>query len=340
MSRPAGQALRVEVLTTIEQLQQVVGPWRDLWQQATWATPFQTPEWLLPWCRCWAEGGVHVLLLWQGESLVGLVPWRIDIANGQRRALLLGAGLSDYLDALVAPGCEQTVAAAMFAHISELRSEVDVWQLAQLAPDGFLARSLGASDFADQQRAGAACPVLPLDGQSDNLAEYLPNSQYKKLQYYRRRLVRSGTASYESAEHHSFSDGFSALVRLHATRWNDRDQAGVLDDSLILRFHREAAAGLLQQQLLRLYTLRLDGRPIASFYGFHAHCRAYYYLGGFDPACGQLSPGMLIIGHAIEQSLQQRAKAFDFLRGQESYKYSWGSVDRRTYAWQLSGASA
>ena len=334
MSTPAGQVLRAEVLTTIEQLEQVAEPWRDLWQQTTWATPFQTPEWLLPWCRCWGEGGVHVLLLWQGDSLVGLVPWRIDIADGQRRALLLGAGLSDYLAAIVAPGCEEAVAAAMFAHLSELRSEVDVWQL---APDGFLARSLGASEFADQQTAGAACPVLPLAGQSDKLADYLPKSQYKKLEYYRRRLQRSGAATYESAEADRFEDGFSALVRLHATRWNDRDQAGVLDDSLILRFHREAATGLLQQGVLRLYTLRLDGRAIASFYGFHAHGRAYYYLGGFDPAYGQLSPGMLIIGHAIEQSLQQRAKAFDFLRGQEPYKYAWGAVDRRTYSWQLSG---
>jgi CelD/BcsL family acetyltransferase involved in cellulose biosynthesis len=55
--------------------------------------------------------------------------------------------------------------------------------------------------------------------------------------------------------------------------------------------------------------------------------RWYDYIGGFDPQFSSLSPGSLLIGHAIEQAEAEGAAHFDFLRGAEAYKYRWGAVD-------------
>ncbi|RUX44983.1 GNAT family N-acetyltransferase, partial [Mesorhizobium sp. M7A.F.Ca.CA.002.09.1.1] len=57
---------------------------------------------------------------------------------------------------------------------------------------------------------------------------------------------------------------------------------------------------------------------------------AYAYLGGFDPAYAEESPGAILIGHAIVESIREDAREFDFLRGQEAYKYGWGAADRWT----------
>lgn len=330
------QGIRAEVLTTVAELGRIAVAWRRLWQQARWATPFQRPEWLLPWCRWWADAGVHVLSLWRGDALVGLVPWRIDDDGAQRRrALLLGAGPSDYLDALVAPEHEPTAAAAILAHLADLRRQVELCELDQLAPQGILARTLHASEWGDARMPGAACPVLPLVPGTASLADCLPKEHYKKLQYYRRRLQRSGTAEYERVGPDNFDASFSDLVRLHTARWNGRDEPGVLKDPAVERFHREAARRLLRAGLLRQYVLRLDRRVIAAYYGFHARGRSYYYLSGFEPAYRQLSPGMLIVGHAVEQAAAEHAVEFDFLRGQESYKYVWGANDQPTYCWRF-----
>jgi CelD/BcsL family acetyltransferase involved in cellulose biosynthesis len=37
---------------------------------------------------------------------------------------------------------------------------------------------------------------------------------------------------------------------------------------------------------------------------------------------------MILIGHAIEEAAREGARDFDFLRGQEAYKYEWGAQDR------------
>jgi len=54
-------------------------------------------------------------------------------------------------------------------------------------------------------------------------------------------------------------------------------------------------------------------------------------LSGFDPKFASISPGTLLIGHAIEQAMADGSQAFDFLRGVERYKYLWGAHDTATY---------
>jgi CelD/BcsL family acetyltransferase involved in cellulose biosynthesis len=77
---------------------------------------------------------------------------------------------------------------------------------------------------------------------------------------------------------------------------------------------------------------------IAAFYGF-ADTRpggtTYAYHSAFDPLFEDLSPGTLIIAHAIEEALREGAVRFDFLRGREPYKYLWGTQDRATLRREL-----
>ena len=92
-----------------------------------------------------------------------------------------------------------------------------------------------------------------------------------------------------------------------------------------MEFSDETAPRFLEAGLLRLYGLRLDGQIIAAYYGFmHSSGgvrRAYFYLSGFDPAYAKFSLGRLIVEHAIRSAIAERASEFDFLRGNEPYKY-------------------
>ena len=73
--------------------------------------------------------------------------------------------------------------------------------------------------------------------------------------------------------------------------------------------------------------MRIGGRDAAVLYAFKAKDSTYYYIGGFDPDCAAVSPGSLIIAHAVEQAVAEGCRTFDFLKGQEPYKYRWGARD-------------
>ena len=53
----------------------------------------------------------------------------------------------------------------------------------------------------------------------------------------------------------------------------------------------------------------------------------YYYMGGFDDRIRKLQPGTGLLGQVIQRAIDRGFTRYDHLRGDESYKYRWGSSD-------------
>ncbi|HEX2973646.1 MAG TPA: hypothetical protein VHP11_15030, partial [Tepidisphaeraceae bacterium] len=73
-------AIHVEAITTSDSLERIRPEWSRLWAEDPSATPFQSPEWLIPWWRHIAQGELWTLAC-RGmrdsdspERLVGLIP--------------------------------------------------------------------------------------------------------------------------------------------------------------------------------------------------------------------------------------------------------------------------
>jgi CelD/BcsL family acetyltransferase involved in cellulose biosynthesis len=324
--------LQVEEITTSRALEELRPEWSRLWLRCARAAPFQTPEWLLCWWRHFGSSRPCALAVRCEGRLVALAPlflWRDE--KGLRRVLLIGTGISDRLDLLAEPAHEQSAAEAIVSWLSARRDQWDECDLQQLPRDSVLLRCEIPVGLFQQTSCADACPVLALPERAADLSETLPPEQWKKLQYYRRRAAGEGALQFERAEDGNFEELFEALLRLHASRWSARELPGMLADAQLQAFHREAAAELLNRGMLRLYAVRIGEPIVASLYGFSDGHRTYYYLGGFDPARKQLSPGLLVIGHAIEQAVREGCGTFDFLRGREAYKYQWGARDEPSF---------
>lgn len=156
----------------------------------------------------------------------------------------------------------------------------------------------------------------------------IPARQVRNLRHTRNRALRAGAVEVEAATPGTAADLLEALFRLHAARWSERGEPGVLADPAVRAFHRHAVPALARAGLLRMYGLHIAGRLAAVHYGLGDARRAYHYLGGFDPELAPLGPGVLATGHAIGEALGQGAREFHFLRGRERYKYLWGAEDR------------
>lgn len=323
-------AAEVGEVATAEGLERLRPEWAALWARCPEATPFQSPEWVLAWWHQFGGAEPWALTLRRAGRLVGLLPlfvWRDP--QGVRKALVIGTGLSDYLDALVEPGADGG-AEQLLARVASESHRWDVCEFHQLRGSSPLLAALPSTGCRDEVVAGDPCPVLRLPDRVDDLNGRVPAGLLSKLGYYRRRAAAAGPVRVDGADERNFDELFDALLRLHAARWSAAGQPGVLADAAVRRFHREAACGLLRAGVLRLYGLRIGGEVAAALYGFQAHGRAYYYVGGFDPAFGPLSPGTLVVGHAIEEAVREGCREFDFLRGREEYKYRWGAADRPT----------
>jgi CelD/BcsL family acetyltransferase involved in cellulose biosynthesis len=96
----------------------------------------------------------------------------------------------------------------------------------------------------------------------------------------------------------------------------------------LLAFHEEFSALARQRGWLRLYLLRLDGKPVAALYGFRYGRVFSFYQSGFDPAYRKQSVGLVVMGLTIRRAIEEGAAEFDLLHGDEGYKSLWARERR------------
>jgi CelD/BcsL family acetyltransferase involved in cellulose biosynthesis len=224
---------------------------------------------------------------------------------------LLGNGISDYLGICVEPDAGREAVALLSSCLCGRNLELN--QLPSSSPLTALAPTQPAE------------PCFVLD-----LAETpsIPARQLEKLRYYKRRAEKCGRIEIKTATSATVETALNDLFLLHQLRWSARDESGVLSDPVVESFHRAAARDFARTGNLRLYTLLLNKRSIGALYGFADSKSAWYYLSGFDPEFQQLSPGTILIGHAIDHSRSESHREFNFLRGAEPYKKAWGAEPR------------
>src|SRR5437899_9915998 len=89
--------LKVEECVSDAELDTLRSAWNTLWSQCPRATPFQSPEWLIPWWRHLGKGELWVLAIRQEDQLVGLAALCIDEnrATVEGTVLFLGTGIND-----------------------------------------------------------------------------------------------------------------------------------------------------------------------------------------------------------------------------------------------------
>jgi len=313
-------------ITNAAALQRIYPSWVSLWERLPAATPFQHPDWLLPWwCRI-GGGALYAIAIQDRGELVALAPFYVHAneGTGVRQLTLLGNGITDICDVLIDKD-RRHVLQHLTEQLSQSRCNVwdacdfrDVPRRSALIP--VMRSSFGADVVDDEPRV-----VVALENWTkDTEGGALPKKIQADLRRRRKRAEEIGSVRFELVKQHCIRDTLESLFALHTARWNALGQSGVLGESNVVAFHLEVAERFGRRGWLRLSRLHIGDRVGAVNYGFCVRRRAYYYIGGFAAEFAQLGPGGLIVDEMIRQAAAEGATELDFLRGQEDYKLKFG----------------
>jgi CelD/BcsL family acetyltransferase involved in cellulose biosynthesis/glycosyltransferase involved in cell wall biosynthesis len=323
---PASAPITTEEVHGIGSLAELARGWAHLWERCPTATPFQRPEWLLAYARVFCAPGraaePWAIVARRAGQLVGIAP----LCTRGRTTTLLGDGISDYLDVIVDRGCTwsatDSLVSALGAHC-ERGNNVVLDGLKDTSP--LLASSVPSS-CVDEVLAREACPFLQLPAGIDPV----PRAMREKVRYYRRRAERLGGVELEGATGDAARGALETLFELHGARWAARGEQGVLADSDVRTFLRDAVPALAAVGAARIGELRIGGRPAAAMLLLRDAWADAYFIGGFAPSFASVSPGTLLLACEIERARREGRAELDFLRGGEAYKYRFGARDRFT----------
>lgn len=314
----------------------LVPAWEALWQSVPDATPFRSPAWLLPWWSAFGTGRrPRVALLRRADgALLGLLPLYLLDEGCERKLLPIGAGLTDYNDALLAADAPADAASRLLhAALARAAAEdgITSCDLPDLPPGAALRDAAVPAGWREERWAGDPCPVLVLPGDVAALRGPVPGGTLRKLRMARHRAERAhGGWTAALAGPAEVAPLWETLVRLHQARWaRQGEPGGVLADPRVLRFHRAALPRLAACGALRLHALRFGAETVAVYHTLRAGPgRLLFYLSAFDEAHAYESPGTILLGHILERAIAEGVRELHFLRGGEAYKHAWGARDR------------
>ncbi len=317
--------LELECITTGAALAELEDEWRALWRRAPDATPFQHPAWQLAWWSQFGGDRLLVAVLRERGRLAGLLA--AYVLDGAK-LLPVGAGLSDWLDALIAPDAPCDTAARLLSTVLAQAGEVARCDLIDLPPASKLRDCDPPRHWQAALHITEPCPVLLLANGQDALRD-VPATARRKLRMNRHRADRAGGWSVELARADTVEPMMDMVLGLHAARWDGKGQpGGVLADPRVRATLLAAAPSLLADGALRVAVLRVAGGLAAGCVALLTHDRLMLYLGGFAAEHASCSPGSLLVAALAEQAAAEGRRELHFLRGGEAYKYAWGATDR------------
>lgn len=330
--------------------------WNALLQSSCSNNLFLTWEWVSTWWRIYGDGSrLRVLAARSPEGrLVGVAPlksacrkvlglWVVEVIE------FIGHGgdvTPEYLDFIVEPKYEVSVVSAFAAWLCADPGVrvLDLRPFAAQSPNlERLERALAEGGGRLRRFPDSVCPILPLPSSTEEFVAGRTRNYRKKVRESERRCERDLAVRLRvSASAEEIVRDLQLLADLHHKRWDGRSRA--FQSPQYLEFHQQLSRVLLERGWVRLFTLESRSTPIALLYCFAYADRYYFYQAGRDPRYARHRVGLVLMHKVIQEAIRERAKVFDFLRGEEDYKYHWASSNaknvRLVYSKTLPGRTA
>jgi serine acetyltransferase len=331
--------LLVTVIEDAARFPHLLDEWHGLLKDSDADCLFLTAEWLGTWWQHFGRDRTLALMTLRRHSrLLGLAPFFLHSQKfgglmPHRAMDFLATGVvgSDYLDVVVRRGHETEVSRGLAEYLQRQGVVVTLSHLnmAEHSAQGLVAE-LEQAGWTAERRVIETCPYVSLRGHTwESYLASLGSSHRYNFHRRLKNLHKQGTLVFDLVEkEEQRREALQILLNLHNRRWDERGGSEAMQTPQELVFHEAFSRLALERGWLRLFVLRLEGRPLGALYGFRYGRRFYFYQSGFDPAYRQQSVGLVTMGLAIQHAIMEGAEEYDLLHGTESYKYLWTSEVR------------
>jgi CelD/BcsL family acetyltransferase involved in cellulose biosynthesis len=172
------------------------------------------------------------------------------------------------------------------------------------------------------------CPQVSLPGTWDTYLDGLSANTRQKIRRCLRLLESDDRFRITHADADTIDRDIEILLGFWKARWGarKRDRLGPILELLHTLLPRCFRSGCLF-----LPVLWREETPLGALASFVDPQKAslLFYVGGRDESVAYPPPGLVLHAHSIRYAMSRGLRTYDFLRGNEGYKYSLGAKEHR-----------
>ncbi len=329
--------MKIESFTTAAAFDALRAEWSELLTHVHHNRIFLTWEWQSTWWSAYHPGELWILTIRNDAGqLVGLAPWFIEnrVKTGRTIRSVGCVDVTDYLEAIVHRDYEEAIFQILADYLHENRARYDFIDLCNI-PEGspvlkYLPQLLRGNGLSVEIKPQEVCPVIELPNQWDAYLESLDKKNRHEIRRKLRRSEESAADWYIVGPEHDLSVESDTFLRLMASA--SVDKAEFLANPKNVTFFKQLTPLLMERDWLQIAFLTVEGRQAAAYMNFLYNNEVQIYNSGLDiEAANGLSAGIVLLARLIQYAIEHGYKRFDFLRGNEEYKYRMGAVDTHVF---------
>ncbi|MDD5039091.1 MAG: GNAT family N-acetyltransferase [Dehalococcoidales bacterium] len=313
---------------TLESIDNLISSWSDL-QHLRWDYIFILPWWLNVWWREFGSGSeLYLGVVKQDETIIGIAPLRLK----EKKASFIGSSdVCDYLDFVVAPGKERDFFNILLDNLRQ--KGINSLELNCLRPDS----STFVNLTAPGQNRGYEVSCHPEDvsvgldlpATWEEYLEMLDAKQRHEVKRKLKNISEVGDIDYQVVDD---VRNISLAIDIFLKQFRDsRGDKATFMTVQMESFFRTMAKTMAEAGLLRFGILHFNGSAIAALMYFDYKDKVYLYNSSYDPRYNSLSAGLVSKVLCIKDSIERGKKSFDFMKGNEAYKYRLGGKEVPVY---------
>ena len=279
----------------------------------------------------WPQAELRIITARENRRLVGIAPLFIGERSGEKEIHFIGSiEISDYLDFIVQPQYSEPFIAGIFKLVKEENArfpeKIRLFNIPDDSPSLQVMKKIGGSeDWSVEIEHAYHTPTITL---SEDWETYLAGINKKQRHEIRRKLRRASESeddvswyiTTEKSMLNQDTTDFFQLLELdeEKKRFLTEDMRKQMEAIIQWAFH----AGNLQ-----LSFLTINDEKAAVYLCFDYGNRIWVYNSGFRPDYQFYSPGWVLLSHLLQHAIKTGKTHFDFMRGDETYKYRFGAAD-------------
>lgn len=310
--------------------------WDELLQKSCANVPFLRYGYLTRWWQYkgggeWEKAELKIISVRKDNRLIGIAPLFSAVHESRKKLLFLGSiEISDYLDFIHDPKYSAEFFSQLFNFLSgEEFSDIQELLLYNVPESAltkaYLEKECQKIGWKVSSERVYHTPIIHL---AEDWDTYLAGIDKKQRHEIRRKLRRADEDPQsirwylvtERSELDSEIEDFFELMAL------DAEKMKFLTEAMRVQM-RSLMHWAYDEKILQLSFMSIAGKKAAAYLCFDYQERIWVYNSGFDPQYREFSPGWVLLSYLIQHAIETGRKTFDFMRGDEEYKYRFGASD-------------
>jgi tetratricopeptide (TPR) repeat protein len=339
--------MQIDIIDNFQTLKKIRENWDSVYEADHQAHFFLSWVWLSGWLQMVAEPWFILAAKsdTRDSSYIAFFPLKLllkqqDGGGFYTQLCMAGNSMADYTGLICLPGYEDEVIPAFAAYIQQqlawssfdVKSILETDKRMYLLLRSFSGDSFEFSQYRFQNQTedtdNYIAPYVSLTDDWDKyLQNYVSSNTRQKIRRFLRKIESSDEFYITQVNADNLESHIEILLRLWESKWRDRkgNDCDVIMDSIgaILRH-------CFENNCLYFSVLWQGDKPLGAIANYVdvQQKSMLFFIAGRDESFNNPPPGLILHADAIRYAIENGFKVYDFLKGNEEYKYSFGAKER------------